>query len=257
MKITSLAGALWAAGFVEHAALLLVLLLRRRWRKFPFFTSFIVFNVVRTIVLFCTYRFGSAKLYAALYWSADIADLVLQVLVLLEVMRIVLRPAGIWASDARRRFRLLAGAGVSAALVLAYAAHPHVSGTMGAWIEQGEVFSAALGLVLFIALGSATTLLGLVWDRHTAALGTGWAVWVIVNFLVEGAYSYLGSPWHGIDLDTIRIVTYQLVTVYWILMFWRPEQKKRRLSPEQKDHLSRMQKQVEAQAQFLDSGMQK
>ncbi|HEX4005899.1 MAG TPA: hypothetical protein VHX60_06970 [Acidobacteriaceae bacterium] len=254
MNITSLAGALWAAGFAEHVLLLLVLVVRQRWRKFPFFTAFIVFNVARTIVLFCAYRFGSSPLYAGLYWSADVADLVLQILVLLEAMRIVLRPAGVWAHDARRRFRLLAGMGVLAAFALAYAAHPHVSGTMHAWIEQGEVFSAALGLVLFIALGSATTFLGLVWEKHIAALATGWAVWVIVNFLVEGAYSYLGSPWHGIDLDMIRIVVYQLVTVYWAIMFWLPEPEKHRLSVKQQDHLAAMQKQVEAEAQFFDSG---
>ena len=35
MNLGVLDNILWAAGFIGHAALLLVLLLRRRWRQFP------------------------------------------------------------------------------------------------------------------------------------------------------------------------------------------------------------------------------
>ena len=46
MPLTNLDLLLWVAGFLGHLALLLILLLRRRVRMFPVFTTLIVLNAV-------------------------------------------------------------------------------------------------------------------------------------------------------------------------------------------------------------------
>jgi len=256
MNISWLSGALWAASFAENAALLLVLLLRRRWTRFRFFSALVAFNVIRTIVLYTTYRLYAA-LYGPIYWTATAIDLVLQVTVVLELLRIVLRPAGIWAADAERRFRVMAIGGFVAAVALSFAIHHRVPHGLGEWTEQGELFSVSLAVVLLVAMAASTTALGLIWRRHVAALAVGWAIWNFTNFFVEGAYSYFGPDWHGFDLDNVRIVIYELVTIYWIIMFWLPEPAWGTLSAEQQECLSGLQKTAAGQVQILSSNRKK
>jgi hypothetical protein len=251
MNISTLAGALWAASFVGHAALLLVLVTRRRWKIFRFFTAFIAFNVVRTVILFFAYRFGTPVTYWWLYWGATVLDLILQILVILEVLRIVLQPAEVWAEDARKKFRIIATGGVLPAIGLAFAIRHRIPHTPGGWIDLGQLFSVSLAVVLLLAMVASTTALGLVWRRHVAALALGWAAWNFTSFFVEGAFSYYGPRWHGVDLDNVRIVIYELATVFWIVMFWIPEPKKGTLAPEQREYLLRLQEDAEAQARAL------
>ena len=63
MPLTNLDLLLWVAGFLVHVALLFVLLWRGRVRTFPIFTTLIVLNVVRTIVLFVVSRKGTKAEY--------------------------------------------------------------------------------------------------------------------------------------------------------------------------------------------------
>src|ERR1700744_4793133 len=102
-----MARVLWAAGFIEHAALLLVLLVQRRWKTFPVFTVLIGFNAFRTMLLFAIYTYGSDQMYKIVYWSASFLDLALQVAIVFEIARVVLKPTGTWVVDARNMFLLL------------------------------------------------------------------------------------------------------------------------------------------------------
>ncbi|HEX4065488.1 MAG TPA: hypothetical protein VHZ09_05650 [Acidobacteriaceae bacterium] len=248
MNVTTLAGVLWAAGFMEHAALFLLLLVLARWKRFLFFTSYMGFNVVRTITLFCAFRFAPS-LYAPIYWSAAGIEFALQILVILEVMRAIV-PPGLWGEDARRRFRVLSSAGVVVAFGLTVAIHNKIPHSYSEWIDWSQIFSTTLAVVLLLAMSLSTTALGLVWSRHVAALGTGLAVWGLVDFFVEGAYQYFGPRWHGVYLDYFRILAYQAVVLYWIASFSRRENS-RILSAGQHQVLNEIQSQAEAQADLL------
>jgi len=91
MNLTVLDNIFWAAGFVGHAALLLVLLTRNRWRQFPVFTCLIAFHALVTIALFLTFRYGTRHTYAVIYWCNVAVDFLLQVALIFEIARVVLR----------------------------------------------------------------------------------------------------------------------------------------------------------------------
>ena len=107
MKFSLLATVIWAAGFVLNAALLLVLLCKRRYRAVPWFSGWIGFGCLYTITLFIAYRIGSKHLYAVLYWSGAFIDLLFQVAVVLEIARNVLQRSGRWVEGARLRLILM------------------------------------------------------------------------------------------------------------------------------------------------------
>jgi hypothetical protein len=257
VNLSLIAQILWAAGFIEHVVLLVVLIVRGRWRTFPIFTALIGFDTVRTVLLFAIYRYGTAKVYGDVYWSASFLELALQVGIVFEMARVVLKPTGTWVRDARNMFLLCGAAGAVIAAVIAYTINPNASASSGPsfgfWLEKGNLFAIMLTVEVFVSMAFASTQLGLVWTSHVMRLGQGWAVWAVVALVTEGAYSHFGPNWHGVVLDNIRIVTYQVVTIFWIIFLWRPEPKRRTLSPEMQNYLDGLHRQLQSELRSVSN----
>jgi hypothetical protein len=245
--------ALWAAGFIEHTVLLFVLLALGRWRTFPVFTGWIGFSAFRTVLLFAIYRYGGEHLYRNVYWSASFIDLALQVGIVFEIARVVLKPTRTWIRDARNMFLVMGVIGAIFAAVIAYVIHPTFSGNFEFWIEKGNLFSAMLTVELFVSMAFASTQLGLVWTSHVMRIGQGLALWAVVALFIEGAYSHFGPNWHGVVLDNVRILTYQGVTIFWIITLWRSEPKRRTLSPEMQSYLDGLHSQLQTELRSVSN----
>jgi hypothetical protein len=253
MQLSLATKILWAAGFIELAALFFMLLLRGRWRTFPIFTGWIGFQVLRTILLYTTWHSGSHTVYVLIYWAACLLDLGFQIAIVFELARVVLKPTGTWVQDARKTFLLLVVVGILIAVVAAYAVSPTLPKDLNDWIEKGNLFAAMLNAQLFAAMALASTRLGLAWRNHVMAISTGWALWAVVGLFVEAAYSYFGPSWHSIPLDRIRVITYQLATIYWTINLWLPEPAHRTLSPEMQTYLSGLQQQAQSGLRALSN----
>ncbi len=256
MNVSHTAQVLWAAGFIEHAALLLVLLVRGRWKTFPVFTALIGFNTFRTILLVAVlaiYKSSSSHQYTVAYWGASYLDLALQLGVIFELARVVLKPTGTWVRDAAKTFILFGIGGAAVAAVIVYAIMPNSDTGLAFWIEKGNLFSAMLTLELFASMLFASTRLGLLGSSHVMRLGQGWAIWAIVDLIAEGVYSHFGQTWHENLSDTVRIVVYQAVTVYWIVTLWRSEPKQGTLSPEMQSYLDGLHLQLQSELKRVGS----
>lgn len=253
MGLSLSARVLWATGFCELVALVLVLIVRGRWRTFPIFSAYIAFQLIETIALYSVHRSGSSQAYFLIFWIGAIIDLGLQIAVVFELTGSVLRPTGTWVRDARKMFLLLALLGTVVAAAISYSVNPTVPNSFDNWIEKGNLFAAMLNAQLFVAMGLASTKLGLAWRHHVMGIATGWAVWAVVGLFVEAAYSYFGTDWRGFSLDSVRIVAYQIATVYWAINLWLPEPKKRTLSPEMQSYLIRLQQHVKLGTQGVSS----
>jgi len=237
MNFSFLDNLLWAAGFAANAALLLVLVRKERWREFPVFTSWIAFEVLLTFALFAIYRYGSARLYAVVYWSAVVLDFSLQIGVVLEMARIVLRPTGTWLRDARSRFVLFGSLGALLAAGVAFTIHPSAYGSLDAWEIRGNLFTSMCICELFLAMMMSANRLGLQWGQHVMGLGRGLTVWAIVSFCVDALQGLLGRVTFFNMLDQTRNIAWIGAVVYWAVIFWRPEVERLPLSPEMQKYL--------------------
>jgi hypothetical protein len=253
MQLSLFARVLWATGFCELLVLLLVLLVRRRWHTFPFFTAYMAFQAMETIVLYSIHRWSGPRVYYRAYWAGCFLDLLLQLSVVFELSRIVLKPTGTWVRDARRMFLLVALAGTLIAAAVSFGVNPTRPTTLDNWIEKGNLFSAMLNAQLFFAMGLASTRLGLAWRHHVMGIATGWMLWASVDLLTEAGYSYLGPSWHGVVLDNIRILTFQAATIYWTINLWLPEPKERTLSPQMQSYLLGLQQHLAVAVQGVSS----
>lgn len=206
---------------------------------------------LRTIVLFIIYQYGSPKTYTNIYWIASFLELALQLGIVFEMARVVLKPTGTWIRDARNMFWLCGIVGAVIAAATAYAINPSIPVSHGLpvefWLEKGNLFAIMLTVEVFVSMALASTQLGLVWTSHVMRIGQGLAVWAVVALITEGVYSHFGTNWHGVAVDNVRILTYQGVTIFWIITLWRPEPKRRTLSPEMQNYLDGLHRQLQSE----------
>ena len=198
---------------------------------FPAFTTLIFVDIVRTIALYFTLRFGSSESYFYAYWTLAMVDVALQLAVVYEVAAHVFRPLGVWAPDVRRTFAGLAAASVVLASLLTRLATPPTRTWRLAIVIRGNFFSSALMSELFVAMIALSVVVGLPWRTHVARLAQGLGVYSIFGVLTEGAHSYFGTSTYAF-LSHVRISIYLLCVTYWIVAFALREPASRKL-PEQ------------------------
>ncbi|HTD96442.1 MAG TPA: hypothetical protein VK627_05915 [Edaphobacter sp.] len=237
MNVTTLDNILWAAGFVGHAALLVVLLVRRRWREFPVFTCLIGYQALVTILLFLISRFGSRHTYAVVYWTFVVGDFVFQLALIFEIARIVLRPTGTWVRDARSSFIVAGAIGGGIALALCLMVKPLMPSALDVWEVRENLFTALLTCELFMAMLYASNRLGLVWRNHVMGLAQGLTAWAFGAMAGDVARIALGWNRDFLTLDHLLMVLYLGALVYWVVTFWLPERSRAPVSTEMHDYL--------------------
>lgn len=245
MNLSLMATVLWAAGFVLNAALVSVLLLKRRYRTVPWFTAWIGLECLETIALFLAYRFASKHAYAVIYWTSDFLDVSLQAAVVLEIAATVLRRSGRWVAGARVRLAAMGATAPIVALVMALLMHPAAETPLDAWAARASLFTTILVFLLFIAVVVASAQLGLGWRSYAMRESYGLVVWVVIAFLTDTLHSYWRTLGHFTLLENVRIAVFQLASVYWIVIFWLPEPELVPITLENKNRLEAVQRQLE------------
>jgi hypothetical protein len=215
-----------------NAALFAVLIIRHRWKEFFVFTVLMGFESLLIPTLSGVVRFGSQSLYEQVYWSSVLIEFLLQLGVIWEIARIVMRPTGTWLSDARKQFILGSAAGLCLAAVLAWMLSPPVS-NLREGLESGSSFFTSLVVCeLFVVMLLTAKRLGLGLRNHVFALVTGWSGWVMVAMAVDLLHGYLGTHFYYDALDNLRKTAYLAALLYWIVQFWREEPTRKELPAE-------------------------
>jgi hypothetical protein len=244
MSVRGLDALLWALGFLAHIILLSILLCRHRARRFPAFTILIGANVVRTIVLYCTLRYGSRDAYFYTYWTLAILDVSLQLGVVREMASHVFKPLGRWASDVRKRLLWLVSASLLIAALLTWLGTPRTSDWREALVIQGGFFSATLMSELFVGMIALSVIAGLPVKDHTARISQGLGVYSLACILIEAIDTVLGSGADAsirIILTHVRMAVYLCCVAFWIIMLWREEPRARTLPDAARRQLSLLQ----------------
>ncbi len=245
MNLTILDNLLWAAGFIGHVALLFVLLVRRRWREFPVFTAMVAYQAMVTAVLFLISRYSSRHAYFLAYWTLAFGDYSLQIAIVFEMARTVLRPTGTWVSDARRAFLLWSVAGLVLAGAVAITIGPPAARGLDLWEVRTTLFTDVLTLEVFLAMTAAANRLGLQWRSHVMALGQGLTAWAVTGLLRDIAHVILGWSKDFIVYDHITMLVYLGSLVFWIAAFWIPERHRAPLSTDMQDYLLALHRRVQ------------
>jgi peptidoglycan/LPS O-acetylase OafA/YrhL len=237
MNFSTVDNALWAASLIGHVALVLILVLRRKLRQFPVFSTFIAFSALVTILLFFVYRFGTNHQYFLAYWITGGANYLFQVGLIVEIARNVLRPTGRWVLEARKSFLIWAAVGLGIAAIMAYELGPSQSKGIELWDTRITVFTALMTCGLFLAMMTAANRLGLRWRSQVYAVGQGLFIWSLISLFGDVAHTALGWNREFVVLDYVQMFAYLAVVVFWGITFWFPEKERAELSPEIRAYL--------------------
>jgi len=254
MHLTGLDFLFWAVGFGEYTTLLLVLLIRRRFRMFPIFTAFIFSNLVRTIALYFVSIYGTKASYFYSFWSLGILDTFLQLSVVYEMYSHTFRPLGAWARDVRGAFVWLVAISIPVAVALSWLAAPHARLWMQVVVIRGNLFSSACMSEFFVGMVVLAVKAGLPWKTHVARISQGLGVYSIIDVLIEAAHSYFGvgrNTQTYTALSHIRIAAYLSCVAYWIVMLWRNAPESKKLPENMRGQLIRLQNTVDSDLEMI------
>jgi hypothetical protein len=244
MSLFTLDWVLWAAGFASAIALFSILVYRRRWREFPCFTIFAGQSAFSAAAMYGIYHLGYPSWYARAYYSFGFLDEALQLAVVWEIVRIVLRPTGTWVQDAKRYFLLGGGVGILLAAALSWMVSPPTSNPFEIVGVRIGVFNGTLICELFLLVVLTSNRLGLGWRNHIMSLIVGWSAWAAVAVTVEGLHSYFGAQNHYRDLEHARMIVFQASLGYWMVQFWLEEPARRPIPPELASYIANLHNRV-------------
>ena len=235
MNLSGLDLGLWVAGFLGHFTLFTILILRKRWPRFPVFTMLICMNMVKDPLMFILYRQRAWDSYTHAYWTFSVLDFILQLGVIWEIARTIMRPTGIWSQEARRFFLLWAVLGIALAATLAWFIAPPADNLAGSLKVKAFMFTGFVICELCLVMLVTAERYGLGWRNHVMALVTGWSVWALVSILSDGLHVYFGSERYFTNLTHLPMFVYLAALCYWSFQFWANEPVRRPMPVELQD----------------------
>jgi hypothetical protein len=256
MHLTGLDLWFWAASFLGHLVLLFVLWKQRRAKLFPFFTTLISTNIIRTIALYLVRRYGAPSNYFYTYWSLTVLDTILQFCVAYEMAAHVFRPIGVWSSDVRKSFLWLLGLSLVVASGLTWLASPPTRFLVQSIVIKANFFAAAWISELFVGMMTLSARVKRPWNTHAAAISKGFGVYSMLGVIIEAGQAYFGAGQNSrayADLSHLRIAVYLGCVVYWIVALWCEAPPSQQLTEKMRAQLFTLQRKVEYDLQSLRS----
>lgn len=253
MTFTTLQYAIWLCTIGGLFVLLLVLALKKRIRTFPTFTGYISYVTIEMIALLLISRYGNKHEYFVSYWSLVFGEYLLQIALVIEIARDVLRPTGTWVQDARRLFFGGSAIGLFVATTIAFLITPPDVTRTALWSMRSSIFTSFLICEIFIAMSASANRLGIPRRSHVMALGQGLAFWAAIG-LMSDIVRYLTGWKPGTQIfDQVPSIAYVITLVFWAIKFGQPEQQRKALPPEVRDYLHVLHKRVVSDLEILTS----
>jgi hypothetical protein len=214
------------------ACLCILMLVKGRWKHYPALFLFALIDLISSFALYWTDPAGISHAYVRLYLVFDIASFVLQMGILYEIAKNVLRPAGVWSREARKPLLLTSIAGAAAALLATLLLQPSNIHGPAAVELRAEVFTGLLTCETVIAMMLTAKEVGLPWRSHVMAIGQGLMLYQLAVASILGFEAYLGphNPYYQ-GFYYARCATYLVTLVYWTVSLWHTEPARKPISP--------------------------
>jgi hypothetical protein len=220
MNMGSWDNVLWLTGFALNLGLLCVLLHKRRFQKFPWFTLLIAQDAVQTIVLFGVHKYPRINFYT--YWGFEALDALLRLLVLYEVARLLLAQCGMSISGLGRRYWsvIVVLVGVLLAFTWLTPSSPHLPVMLA--LRIGQMSSICVGGVTSLLI-LITFFFGLRFRIHAQAVLYGLALYMFGKLWVHTLLLLMGDLQHWSALEVSLKPVYHMTLLIWIACLWFEE----------------------------------
>lgn len=204
----------WIAGPALEIVLLACMVQRKLHTAFPRFFSYIIFQVLKSAILFLTYRYYEQGYFDA-YWTGNAISVILAVTVMDEILQHVFKDYGGAQNLGSVIFRWACGLLLLLAIVTAVTSQQGSADRVVAVVLAFDRSVRVMQCGLFCLLMILCRLLKNCWRQQVFGIALGFGVFASIELiLVSVAMRYGGSVAHSIGLATS--VAYNAVTILWI-----------------------------------------
>jgi hypothetical protein len=231
-----------AAALILEAALAFVLIRRGLARFYPIFLIYLLLNLIEDPLAGALQ--GSSSIYLRFYFVATILDYILQLLILFEIGRNVIRP-----SKRSLPFPIapVSIVGILLCALIALSFSPQVQliglGHTREVLIRIYLILAILKILLFAGLAVFAQVLGIGWKSHVLQLATGFAFYGAVSLMVQLSSTHVAGTdessyvVHLVRLAQIQSAAYDLTLGFWIWAFSRNEAPRKDFTPQMQEVL--------------------
>jgi hypothetical protein len=233
----SLESAVYLAGDLAEAALVVLLIYRRAWRSLPFFFLYVLQSVAGGVLYFFVLRDWPQQILHT-YFYEHVLDGVLQFCVLVELAWSIFRPyrKTLPPATAFVLGTLIAIAGMAIwpfAAASAFARFPHQWQLMGRLLQTDSI----LRVLFFLALAGCSHLLSIGWKDRELQVATGLGFYSLISLAVTMVHSHQVAGPQYRTVDNFVQATYLCSLAYWIFCFAQKEAERREFSPQMQSML--------------------
>jgi hypothetical protein len=212
MPLGSLIHDLWIGGIALQILLAGILLAKRAWQKYPFFTAYIFFNLFETAATFSVYQIRGAYFYA--FWICEAICIVLGLAVVREIFTNIFSPH----AALRRLATLIFRVAVVVLILLACGAIYEQSGNArsianGVLLASEATRIVELGLIMFLFLSSSA--FGLHWRQNEFGIALGLGTCAAVELVNVTLMPHL-SPATAQVFSLVRSLAYSCSLLIWL-----------------------------------------
>jgi len=209
----------WLLGPVLQTALLFFMMRRKLHTVFPRFFSYIVFQMVKSGVLFVIYRYRYENYFDA-YWTGNAISVLLALTVMDEILHNLLKQYGGIQSLASLIFRWAAGLLLLLAIVNAISSQQtgadRVVSAVLSFDRSVRVMQCGLCFLLLIL----SRFLRNCWRQHVFGIALGFGIFASVELILVSIVMHFGDG-PATVVSLVKSTAYDAVTLLWIMYLGR------------------------------------
>jgi hypothetical protein len=209
----------WIAGPVLQITLLILMVRHKLQSVFPRFFSYIVFQIVKSGILFVIYRYDHENYFDA-YWSGNAISVLLAVTVMDEILNNLLKQYGGIQSLTSIIFRWSCGLLLLLAIVNAFSSQHTGADRVVSAVLAFDRSVRVMQCGLFFLLMILCRFLRNCWKQHVFGIALGFGIFASIELILVSIVMHFGDAPVAI-LSLVKSAAYNGVTLLWIMCLRR------------------------------------
>jgi hypothetical protein len=205
----------WLVGPALQITLLALMVRRKLHTAFPRFFSYILFQIVKSAVLFVTFRYFSHDNYFDAYWTGNAISVFFAVLVMDEILHSLFKQYGGIQTLGSTIFRWSCGLLLLLAIVGAFSGFETSADRAVAAVLSFERSVRLMQCGLFLLLMLLCRILKHCWRQPVFGIALGFGVFASIELILVSIASVYGDGAEA-TISLVKSVAYNSVTFLWI-----------------------------------------
>jgi len=229
MHLTQWDYILWISGGVGYLLLAAVLIFKKRYRAFPWFSALLIAEILQSVILTTVCSPHHTLRYFYAYWVGEMLNAVLLAAVIFEVARKFSRDVGLTESGLLRDLRIIAWVvpTLASIAVIFFRFLPDLHHELANLAFKIDTVCAIMMLGLVGTVSLSMYFYGVRFKVHGAAITYGLLIYAIGRVLVFLAALNTADVYLWLEFERWLKPVYILTLFVWCITFWfdDPERK--------------------------------